>query len=467
MAEVLILDDDELFCQVLTEHIHRAGHGVSVSHTLAEGSKRASETSYDIVFLDVHLPDGSGLDILSELRNSFLPPEVIIVTGYGDMEGAELAIKHGAWDYLSKGASIRALELSFARALQHRESQRGAARRTLFHAPDMIGNSASFRAALSVAAQAADSDASVVVTGETGTGKELCAIAIHSNSRRAANPFVVVDCTALPETLVGSVLFGHARGAFTDAHDDHIGLIGQAHRGTLFLDEVGDMPMEVQKSFLRVLQERCYRPVGADETHTSDFRVIAATHRNLDDMVSQGTFRRDLLYRLRALTVSLPPLRERMDDLPSLITHFVMWQCKALDRDMMGINDGFLQTLMQYSWPGNVRELSQAIVSAVVNAGDEPTLFASHLPTHIRTSVIQAGIQGDGTPSRLSPENAAIFSWASELPPLREVRAQLDQTYLEEAIRRSGSDIEMLCQLSGLSRPHVYVLLKKHGLKLK
>ena len=189
MADVLILDDNEQFCRMLTEHLQRAGHGVSIAHTLVEGLARVGEAPYDIVFLDVRLPDGSGLDILPELRGSVFPPDVIIVTGYGDKEGAELAIKHGAWDYVRKGSSFSTLELSLTRALQHREIRRGAAKRTLFSAPDMVGHSPAFRSALALAAQAAGSDASVVVTGETGTGKELCATAIHATRQiRARDP---------------------------------------------------------------------------------------------------------------------------------------------------------------------------------------------------------------------------------------------------------------------------------------
>lgn len=467
MAEVLILDDDELFCQMLAERVQRVGHGVSAAHTLQEGLARAGRTPYDIVFLDVSLPDGSGLDVVPELKSGLFPPEVIIVTGHGDPEGAELAIKYGVWDYVTKGASVLTLELSLARALQHRESQRGAARRVLFDAPDMVGNAPAFRASLAVAAQAVESDASVLVTGETGTGKELCAVAIHNNSRRAAGPFIVVDCAALPDTLVGSVLFGHVRGAFTGAEEDHNGLIGQADKGTLFLDEIGDMPMEVQKSFLRVLQERCYRPIGSNEMRTSDFRVIAATHRNLDDSVAAGTFRQDLLYRLRSLTVSLPPLRERMEDVPLLAAYFVMQQCKALGRDIMGINDGFLQTLTGYDWPGNVRELAQAIISAVLTAGDAPTLFASHLPPHIRTSVIQAGMLEQHPCSEQRKKTFSVLDCFGEISTLREMRARFEKTYLEEALVRAENDIEALCSISGLSRPHVYALLKKYGLKLK
>ncbi len=472
MADVLILDDDEQFCRVLTEHLKRAGHSVSAAHTLEEGLARVAEALYDIVFLDVRLPDGSGLDILPELRSGVLPPDVIIVTGHGSREGAELAIKHGAWDYVGKGSSFSTLKSSLARALQHREIGRGAGGRTLFTAPDMVGHSPAFLSAQTLAAQAADSDVSVVVSGETGTGKELCALAIHENSQRSADPFVVVDCAALPDTLVGSVLFGHARGAFTGADTEHEGLIGQADGGTLFLDEIGDMPMEIQRAFLRVLQERRYRPIGSNEMLRSDFRVIAATHRDLDDLAATGAFRRDLLYRLRALTVPLPPLRERMDDIPLLTTHFVTQQCQVLDRDVMGINEGFSQVLAAYDWPGNVRELAQAVVGAVAKAGTGMVLFASHLPAHIRTSVIHADMgevpsQTLDTPDPKQQDPSSGLDFSGDLAPLREMRDLFERAYLEQLVDRAGRDIEAACRISGLSRPHVYTLLKKHGLKLQ
>jgi two-component system, NtrC family, response regulator len=471
MAEVLILDDDQQFCRMLAEHVQRAGHGVSVAHTLEEGTARLRSIPYDVLFLDVQLPDGSGLSILPEIRAGVFPPEVIIVTGYGDDKGAELAIEHGAWDYIRKESSIQALSLSLSRALQYRESRKGASQRALFHAPRMVGSSATFRSALAVAAQAAGSDVNCLVTGETGTGKELCAYAIHENSGRAAGSFVTVDCASLPPSLVGSILFGHERGAFSGADRAHRGLIEQADGGTLFLDEVGDMPMDIQRAFLRVLQDGNFRPVGSEKTRVSDFRVVAATNRNLNDMATRGIFREDLLFRLRSLNVVLPPMRERMDDLQLLTTHFVTEQCQTLGCDMMGFNEGFFQTLAAYEWPGNVRELFQAVAGAVAaaTAGTDTVLFDNHLPPHVRSSVIQANMKRAASSAsvQLSPEEpASNIEFSHPLLPLRDMRGHFEKAYLEEMVRHAAHDIEKACQVSGLSRPHVYALLKKHGLRL-
>ena len=470
MADVLIIDDDRSFCRAAAESIQRAGHGVSLAHTIEEGRARAAKTVYDVVFLDVHLPDGSGLDLLPELRVGTLPPEVIIVTGYGDAHGAELAIQHDAWDYLGKDTGFSGLKLSLTRALQYRESRAQAFQRELFDAPELVGTSAALRTALSGAARAAGSDASVVVTGETGTGKELCALSIHRNSRRAKAPFVVVDCAALPDSLIGSVLFGHERGAFTGAERRHIGLIRQADGGTLFLDEIAELPMEMQKALLRVLQERQFCPIGSETLEHSDFRVIAATNRNLEQRVEEGLFRQDLLFRLRGLTVEMPPLRERMEDIPALCSYFVEEECRILDRDLLGVGVDVLEQLAAYDWPGNVRELRQALTAAVVAAGtQQPALYAYHLPLHVRLHNVKTRLNrlcSAPGPEACFPGESLVPDFSGGLPRLSDVREHTEKAYLSALIGYCDHDIEAACQISGISRPHVYKLLKKHGLKL-
>lgn len=467
---VLVVDDDPEYGAMLEKLLRREGFAVSRATDCSEGLDEVRGEGFDLVLLDVCLPDGSGLALLPELRAREDPPEVIIITGNGDRQGAELAIKHGAWDYFQKGVPVSGLRLSVQRALEHRQVRKKSNRKSLFHAPDIIGRAPAFQAAVELAAKAAESDASVLVTGPTGTGKELFAAAIHANSSRARGPFVVVDCAALPDTLVGSVLFGHTRGAFTGANQDHGGLIAQANGGTLFLDEAGDMPLEIQKSFLRVLQDHQYRPLGAEKTRSSNFRVIAATHRNLDEMASQGQFRSDLLYRLRAITVTLPPLRKRMEDLRALAVHMVSEHCLALGRDIIGINESFFQMLEAYTWPGNVRELSQAIVSAIAHAGDETVLFSSHLPAHVRTQVIQSNLQQPASEKKPDAASAAFWPGFSDstgsLGPLRRMRGQFEEAYMRALVRQSEGNVEKACQVSGLSRPHVYALLKKYGLTL-
>jgi two-component system NtrC family response regulator len=468
MSRLLIIDDEEQSRQMLKTLLGREGYTTAVARDCRTGWAAMEQEEFEVVLLDVNLPDGSGLDLLPQIRERSSPPEVIIITGRGDRHGAELAIKYGAWDYFQKGDALAGLKLSVRRALEHRELSLASGGDAYFHAPDLIGSAPAFQSAVRAAAQAARSDASVLITGETGTGKEILASAIHNNSSRSRGPFIVVDCAALPDTLVGSVLFGHVRGAFTGASDEHSGLIAQANGGTLFLDELGEMPLDVQKSFLRVLQDQRYRPVGSNQMRQSNFRVIAATNRDLEKEAQEGSFRQDLLFRLRALTVALPPLRKRMEDIPLLTSYMVTHHCTALGSDIIGINEGFIQTLKAYEWPGNVRELSQAIISAVAQAGDEPVLFATHLPTHIRASVIQAQIEECRPQQPPAVEGAiveAVFSGGLET--LRDMRTRFEDAYLRQLVHDCEGSIDRACDISGLSRPHVYALLKKHRLSLQ
>ena len=289
--------------------------------TLKEGLEKVKSGAVDVVFLDVRMPDGNGLEVLPEIQASSGEPEVIISTGYGDADGAELAIKSGAWDYIEKSSSAKAIHLSLTRALQYRKEKKTAivanAVRVLRRV-NIIGDSPQIHACLDMVAQAAVSDINVLITGETGTGKELFAQAIHNNSARAKSSFVVVDCAALPDTLVESLLFGHVKGSFTGADKDREGLIRKADGGTLFLDEVGELPLVLQKAFLRVLQEHRFRPVGSKSEVKSDFRLVAATNRRLETMATEGTFRKDLLYRISVFALDLPPLQERLSDMKRL-----------------------------------------------------------------------------------------------------------------------------------------------------
>ncbi|MFP5213393.1 MAG: sigma-54-dependent transcriptional regulator, partial [Acidobacteriota bacterium] len=320
MARVLIIDDDRAMGQMLAGLVARMGHEARCVLTLKDGLLESGRADYDVVFLDVNLPDGSGLDALPEIVKAPSSPEVIIMTGYGDPDGAEIAIESGAWDYLQKPLSPKKIMLPLTRVFQYRDNlkKRSALPMTL-NLDGIIGNSPRMKACYALVAQAACGNANVLITGETGTGKELFARAIHQNSERVRNGLVVVDCAALPETLVESSLFGYERGAFTGADRAKHGLIRQADQGTLFLDEVGELSPSMQKSFLRVLQERCFRPVGGKQEVRSDFRLISATNRNLDRMVDESIFRKDLLFRLRSIHIGLPPLREHPEDVGELV----------------------------------------------------------------------------------------------------------------------------------------------------
>ena len=324
MTRILIIEDDPGVSRMMRNKISEMGYSTESAATLLDGVRMARATPCDVVLLDVNMPDGNGLDVLWEIREAPWSPEIIVMTGYGEESGAELAIRNGAWDYVQKPIKIRDLKQSLADVLRFREKQErlpASDRPVRFNG--VIGKCPKMALCLHRMTQAAARDVSVLITGETGCGKELFARAIHDNSPRSQKPFVVVDCAALPEKLVESILFGHVRGAFTGAERDREGLIRQADGGTLFLDEVGELPLHVQRSFLRFLQERTFRPLGGKTEIRSDFRLLAATHRNLDECVAEGTFREDFLHRIRAITLNLPPLRERLEDLEELIRHCI------------------------------------------------------------------------------------------------------------------------------------------------
>ncbi|MEG6506195.1 sigma-54-dependent transcriptional regulator [Nitratidesulfovibrio sp. 1201_IL3209] len=387
MAHVLIIDADAAFAQLVAGIAEGLGHRASRAGGLVEGRLLADDA--DVIFLAATLPDGSGVEAMPGLRALPGQPELIVTAEGGDPDGAERAIRHGAWEWLRKPLPADRVVLPLLRALDYRArlpAQRPSSR--LKHS--IVGVSTAIRRCLDVVAEAAGSDAAALVTGETGVGKELFARAIHDNSPRAAAPFVAVDCASLPRSLAGSILFGHRKGAFTGAESNRDGLVLQADGGTLFLDEVGELPLSMQKMFLRVLQEHRFRPVGGRTEITSDFRLIAATNRDLEDMAERNTFRSDLLYRMRTVVVSIPPLRERCEDVTALAGHYLprIWARFALpEKD---ISPDFHETLLAYHWPGNVRELIHTLERAVLASQDAPKLFARHLPDYLRICLARA-----------------------------------------------------------------------------
>ncbi|MFH1139647.1 MAG: sigma-54 dependent transcriptional regulator [Pseudomonadota bacterium] len=462
--KVLIIDDDLMFCEVLSLTVGRLGHEVTYVHTLGEGLRLARSTPLDVVFLDVRLPDGNGLKILPELRETESSPEVIIVTGLGDPDGAEMAITGGAWDYVEKGSSIQEITLPLMRALQYRAEKQSKKTPILLKRDRIIGGGAKLAERLELVAQAAGSQANVLITGETGVGKGLFAQAIHENSSRADRNFVVVDCTALPETLTESLLFGYERGAFTGADKARDGLIKQADGGYLFLDEVGELPLSIQKAFLRVLQEKRFRPLGANRETESDFALIAATNRDLGAMVKDGRFREDLFFRLRAFSIEIPPLRERGEDISELAVFRLAELCRRYGMGVKGFSPEFMEALLSYPWPGHVRELFNCLDAAIAAAGREPTLFPAHLPAQIRISVARASVSRDGK-SEPSAEKTPGPSRAAGFPGrYKTSRDAFEKDYLEALIDQVKGNVVQACRISGLSRTRYYQLLKKHGL---
>lgn len=465
MAKILIIDDDKLFCELLAAAFEQDGHEVECAHELKLGMHLASRRYFDVVFLDVLLPDGNGLDHLSAIRDATSKPEVIILTGAGTPDGAELAIKSGAWDYISKPSSMSSIKLPLIRALQYREEKLKKKPSAALKMEGIIGGSPRMKMCHDLVCEAASCDANALITGETGTGKELFAKAIHENSRRASRSFVIVDCAALTQSLTESMLFGYEKGAYTGADARRDGLIKQANGGTLFLDEIGELPLSIQKKFLRVLQERRFRPLGGAKEIESDFRLIAATNCNLDRMVKEGLFRKDLLFRIRSIVLEVPPLREHRDDLIEIAVYHTARICKRSHIEPKKLSPDLVEALLSYNWPGNVRELVNALEKAVAAALSAPTLFAGHLPSDIRIKLVQRKVFGE-----LSGEDDSDPAISASLPPLKVFRedryAKAEKKYLQQLIASSQSNIEDACKIAGLSRARLYEILKKHQIKI-
>ena len=464
-ARILVIDDDEGMGYTLTRMAEEEGHEAQTALTLKDGLEMILAGAYDVVFLDVRLPDGSGIKAIPSLQTVPAPPEIIIVTGYGDKDGAKTALKSGVWDYIEKPARIDTLRLSLKRALQYRRQSKNLHDPLSIERGGIIGTSSKLAMCLILMAHAAQSDASVLISGETGTGKELFARAIHNNSMRSDKPFVVVDCASLTKNLTESILFGHVKGAFTGADKASQGLIRKADGGTLFLDEVGELAQPIQKVFLRVLQERRFRPVGAQEEVTSNFRLVSATNSDLDIDVSAARFRQDLLFRLRSIMIELPPLRNRKNDIPQIVLSQVESVCTRLGLSSKEISEEFLETLGTYNWPGNVRELLNTVDHAIAMEPHCPTLYPKHLPEYIRMHTIGR------KPNRLAADAcmempAPLPSQEGGFPSLKDYRQsaieRVERRYLSALMSHCGGDMDKACNVSGLKRARMYQLLKKY-----
>ncbi|MGD9364395.1 MAG: sigma-54 dependent transcriptional regulator [Desulfobacteraceae bacterium] len=464
MAEILIIDDDKDMSFTLCRMVEGMGHCAADAFTLKEGLGKAAEARFDIVFLDVRLPDGNGLSIIPKLQDNPLPPEIIIVTAYGDPGGAELALKSGVWDYLTKPLELNEMRLSVARALQYRREKQKTISPVAVNRCGIVGESLQMQKCYDLLAQAAGSEAGVLITGETGTGKELFARAVHANSARSQRRFVVVDCAALPEQLVESILFGHVKGAFTGADNARDGLIKEADGGTLFLDEIGELPLDLQRGFLRVLQEHRFRPVGHSREIKSDFRLVAATNRDLEQMVEEGTFRKDLLFRIRTLVISLPPLRERSADIKDLILYHTTRLCERYGVAPKGYSPDCLETLIRYTWPGNVRELVNTLESTLTAARNEPTIYAKHLPMEIRIQMASMALEDKGKQKKR--EKSLKDAARRPLPTYQDMINETKRRYLLDLMEHTRGDTLKACKISGLPRSTLYDQLKKMGIPL-
>ena len=367
-ARVLIVEDDTVARELLAEVLRGEGHDVEAAGSAHEARRMAGEHPPAVLVTDLRLDGEDGIDLMRDLRRADPTLQAIVVTAFGSLEAAVDAIQSGAFDYLSKPFTMEEMSRMVRRALEARRDGGGATVEHGRRERQMIGRSAAITEVYKAIARVAPSRASVLIHGETGTGKELVARAIHDASPRAAGPYVAVNCPSLPEGLLESELFGHVRGAFTGATEDRAGLFETADGGTLLLDEIGDMPLAVQAKLLRVLETNEVRRVGSSTTREVDVRVVAATHRDLERAVRDGSFRGDLLYRLNTVTIDVPPLRARPEDIPQLVEHFVRLFGARHDTQVRGVSPRALAALERYPWPGNVRELAHVIERALALA---------------------------------------------------------------------------------------------------
>jgi len=385
---ILIVDDEPAMRDLLCARLARRDFEVDACDGMGSAIALLGEGAYDAVVTDVRMRGPSGIELCEWLRANRPDVPVVVITAFGSLESAIAAIRAGAHDFIPKPLEVEELAFRLDRALRHRhlleEVKRLRDTRESIDTGDLIGESAAMRRLRLLIQRIARSDAPVLVKGETGTGKELVARAIHRLGPRPEGPFVAVNCAALPETLLESELFGHAKGAFTDARVARVGLFVQASGGTLFLDEIGELSPALQPKLLRALQERCVRPVGASEEVPFDARLVAATNRDLESAVEEGRFREDLLFRLDVLPVEVPPLRARGGDVLLLAQHFARELAKRAGRPTLGISRGAAEKLGDYAWPGNVRELENAIERAAALA-DHDHILVEDLPERIRS----------------------------------------------------------------------------------
>jgi DNA-binding NtrC family response regulator len=446
-ATILVVDDDRAMGQVVCDALReRRYRGVYV--TSAEAALQQLEREpISVVISDLHMPAMSGLELCERLSRDLPELPVVLMTAFGSVDRAIVAVRAGAFDFLLKPFELDELLIRVERALEHRTlaEELRRLRATAGAASDgLIGESPAMRRVLALIARIADSEVNILITGETGTGKELAARTIHARSRRAAGPFVAVNCAALPEALLESELFGHLKGAFTDARATRRGLFQQAAGGTLLLDEVGEMPAALQGKLLRVLQERSIRPVGSDAELSIDVRVLSATHRDLESLSAEGRFREDLYYRLNVVQLELPPLRSRGTDIVQLAHAFARSAAERAGKPAPGVSPQCAQRMLDYPWPGNIRELQNAMERAVT-LSSAPLLEPRDLPDKVQGYRRSHVLVASDDPS--------------ELVPMQEV----ERRYVLRVLEATSGNKTRAAQILGFDRKTLYAKLKQYG----
>ena len=451
-GRILVVDDERSMQEFLEIFFRSEGYAVATAGDVVSAKLNLENGDFDVVITDIQMPGGTGLDLLHHVHEECPDTLVIMITAFASTETAIDAMKQGAYDYVTKPFKIDELRLVVDKALEKKQlsSENRRLRSELrgqTRDRSIIGNSVVMQRIYELVSQVADTKANVLISGESGTGKEMVARAIHSGGERRDRPFVAINCGAIPENLLESELFGHVKGAFTGAVQNKVGLFEIAEGGTLFLDEVGDLSLPLQVKLLRAIQDKTFRRVGGTSDGRVNVRIVAATNRRLEEEVSGGRFREDLYYRLNVIEIPLPPLRDRLDDVPLLVGHFVEKYSRELEKPVTGFSEEAMERLLSYKFPGNVRELENVVERAVVLTR-EPCVEVDSLPPALLS------------PSR-SSETAQI---PAEGIDLDDCVNAYERTLLREALRMAGGVKKRAAQLCGLSFRSFRYRLEKLGL---
>jgi DNA-binding NtrC family response regulator len=449
VQSVLVVEDDAAFASLVTRDLGRRGYAAFAAHGASDALVMLGAQEIAVVVTDLQMPGVGGLELTELIKAAHGDVPIIVMTAFGTLEKAILAMRAGAHDFLSKPFELDELALRVERAVEHRNLRRELVRLreqvgSSAQFPELIGQSSSMCELFQLLDRVAPSDASVLITGETGTGKEVVARAIHRRSKRADAPFVAISCAAMPENLLESELFGHVRGAFTDARAARKGLFLQAQGGTLFLDEIGEMPLGLQAKLLRALQERTLRPVGGDQEVGFDVRLVSATNRDIESAIAAGSFRDDLFYRLNVVQVTLPPLRSRGSDVLLLAQHFLARFAQSSGKPVSGIAPECAERMLDYPWPGNVRELANAIERAVALTQYQQ-ITAADLPDKIRSFKRSHVIVASQVPE--------------ELVSMEEV----ERRYVLRVMEATHGNKTQAARILGFDRKTLYAKLKAYG----
>jgi two-component system, NtrC family, response regulator AtoC len=447
-ARILIVDDEPMMSDSLRQNLVEEGYRVDTAATGAEAIELFDRGGHHLAICDLQLPDMDGMEVLRHVKDTSPSTEVIVISGYGTVQRAVDATKAGAFYFVEKPFDFDELEPLVEKALERRElvaeaesMRRQLSTRTEFF--NIIGASKAMQMIYETIESVAKSDANVLIVGESGTGKELIANAIHYNSLRAKKPFIKVNCAALPKELIESELFGHTKGAFTGAHADKDGLVQHAAGGSLLLDEIAEMPVELQPKLLRVLQERSYRKIGSEKTFAADFRLICSTNRPPADAIRDGILRDDLFYRISTITIHVPPLRERTEDIQLLAEHFFKMYARKYSRPITGISQTAYGRLFAHTWPGNVRELQNVLERAVLLAKGN------------KIEPVDLPFDNGSPPER----EQQASGW--DVPPNLTLE-DIEKIVIERTLQRTGGNKQAAANLLGIYRPRLYSKIKKY-----